>query len=292
MNYLQIVQQIAEKRSFLIVGLDSDYDKIPECVKAQAAKESGDVWNPIKMFNQAVIDATAPYAVGYKLNSAFYEKFGMQGIGALYNTVGYIKDRYPEMLVIVDAKRGDIGNTSECYATAVFDNLNADAVTVAPYMGYDSVEPFLKHEGKWTILLALTSNKGSDDFQMKLLGMDEGYMFERVLRIASSWQPLPDHINAEQMMFVVGATHPKMFQDVRRIVPDHFLLVPGVGAQGGSLRSVVAYGINENFCCLLVNSSRGIIFAGKDVHYAEAAGNKARELQQEMSELLSEYTRM
>lgn len=291
MNYLQIVQQIAEKRSFLIVGLDSDYDKIPACVKSQAAKAPNDVWSPMRKFNEAIIDATAPYTVGYKLNSAFYEKFGMQGIGALYNTVKYIKDNYPEMLVILDAKRGDIGNTSECYAKAAFDDLQADALTVAPYMGYDSVEPFLRHEGKWTILLALTSNKGSEDFQQTLTA-DKTFVFEEVLRIASTWEPFPDRLNAEQMMFVVGATKVEWFKEVRKIVPDHFLLVPGVGAQGGSLRAVVENGINREFCCLLVNSSRGIIFASKDDDFASVAGQKAAEIQKEMSALLDEFTLM
>jgi len=282
-NYLQVVDQIKRKSSFLIVGLDSDYSKFPPNVQFP------DVELAIMRFNKAIIEATAAYAVGYKLNSAFYECHGIAGLKALRDTVRYIKEKYPEMLVILDAKRGDIGNTSACYARAAFDSFQADAVTVAPYMGYDSVEPFLRYKDKWTILLALTSNKGSADFQ-QLLTKDETFVFENVLRTASKWELHSDTMNAEQMMFVVGATQADWFKKIRQIVPDHFLLVPGVGAQGGSLRAVVENGINREFCCLLVNASRSIIFASKDDNFAMAAAHKAAEMQKEMSDLLKEFT--
>lgn len=276
MNYLQIVEQIAQKRSFLCVGLDTDYKKLPDCLKN--APEA------LSVFNKAVIDATAPYTVAYKLNVAFYESEGTAGWNALAETIDYLRASYPEILVIADAKRGDIGNTSEMYARAMFDNLNADAVTVAPYMGEDSIAPFLKHKDKWTIILGLTSNPGSRDFQFQILP-DGRPLYQHVLETAAAWG------NKENTMFVVGATQAPMLQDIREIVPEHFLLVPGVGAQGGSLEDVALYGMNEN-CGLLVNSSRGIIYASHDQDFAEAAGQKAAELQQRMAELLEEYTNL
>lgn len=255
------------------MGLDSDIKKIPEHLL--------DADDPLYTFNKAIIDATAPYCVAYKPNLAFYESMGVKGWLAFEKTVAYIRQRYPQQFIIADAKRGDIGNTSEMYARSFFDEMKLDAVTVAPYMGEDSVKPFLLYPERWVILLALTSNEGSHDFQ---LTTDEkgDRLFEKVLRISQQWG------TDEQMMYVVGATRAQLFEDVRKIVPTHFLLVPGVGVQRGSLEEVCRYGMN-NQCGLLVNSSRGIIYASNREDYAAAAGNEARTLQQEMKEMLNKY---
>lgn len=267
MNSAQLFQNIIEKQSFLCVGLDSDIEKLPECLK--------DKDDSVFEFNKQIIDATAPYTVAYKPNIAFYECYGVKGWNSLIKTVDYIKTNYPDMFVIADAKRGDIGNTSNMYAKAFFENMPFDAVTVAPYMGEDSVKPFLAYEGKWTVLLALTSNKGADDFQYH--NEDGIRLFERVLFLSSEHWGTKDNI-----MYVVGATRAEMLRDVRKIIPNHFILVPGVGAQGGSLEAVAKYGMNEQ-CGLLVNSSRGIIFADKTENFAAVAGEKAKEMQQEMA---------
>ena len=226
-------------------------------------------------FNQAIIDTTAPYCVAYKPNLAFYESRGIDGMIAFENTITYLHSHYPNHFIIADAKRGDIGNTSKMYAQTFFEEYNIDSVTVAPYMGEDSVKPFLEYDGKWVILLALTSNKGSHDFQ--LTEDKEGErLFEKVLKKSQEWG------NDENMMYVVGATQGKMFEDIRKVAPSHFLLVPGVGAQGGSLQEVCKYGIIKD-CGLLVNSSRGIIYASNGDDFAEVAGQKAKELQAEMA---------
>ena len=270
MNRQELIEQIKQKRSFLCVGLDTDPKKMPQCVF--------DLYDPIFEFNKAIIDATAPYCVAYKPNLAFYEAYGIHGMTAFKKTVSYIKEKHPHHFIIADAKRGDIGNTSKMYARTFFEEYNVDALTVAPYMGEDSITPFLEYEDKWVIVLALTSNKGSRDFQ--LLEDKFGYrLFERVLNESQRWG------STENMMFVVGATQGDLLKDVRRCVPNHFLLVPGVGAQGGSLEEVCKYAMTKD-CGLLVNSSRGIIYACDDDHYAEVAGNKARELQQQMAEVL------
>ena len=271
MTRQELIQQIKQKRSFLCVGLDTDPKKMPQCVF--------DLHDPIFEFNKAIIDATAPYCVAYKPNLAFYETYGIKGMEAFVKTCEYIKENHPNHLIIADAKRGDIGNTSQMYARTFFEEYNIDALTVAPYMGEDSVTPFLQYEGKWVILLALTSNKGSHDFQLTEDAQGER-LFEKVLKKSQEWG------NTDNMMYVVGATQGKMFEDIRKLAPDHFLLVPGVGAQGGSLQEVCKYGMNKD-CGLLVNSSRGIIYASNDDHFAEVAGNKARELQQEMDEELT-----
>ena len=273
MTRQELIEQIRLKRSFLCVGLDTDPKKIPQCVF--------DLHDPVFEFNKAIIDATAPYCVAYKPNLAFYEAYGLKGMESFVKTVRYLQEKHPHHLIIADAKRGDIGNTSEMYARTFFEEYNVDALTVAPYMGEDSVTPFLKYEGKWVIVLALTSNKGSHDLQLTQDAEGER-LFEKVLRVSQQWG------TDENMMFVVGATQGRMFEDVRRVAPHHFLLVPGVGAQGGSLEEVCRYGMNEE-CGLLVNSSRGIIFASQDDHFAEIAGNKARELQQQMDEELRKH---
>lgn len=266
----QLIQQIFAKKSFLCVGLDTDAKKIPAHLL--------DLHDPIVEFNKAIIDATAPYCVAYKPNLAFYEAHGTHGMIAFKKTVEYIRERHPHHFIIADAKRGDIGNTSKMYARTFFDEYDVDMLTVAPYMGEDSVTPFLEYDGKWVALLALTSNKGSLDFQ---LTKDENgeRLFEKVMRKAQEWS------TPQNMMFVVGATRGEMFKDVRRLAPHHFLLVPGVGAQGGSLEEVCQYGMTSD-CGLLVNSSRGIIYASDDEDFAEMAGNKAREMQQAMEKLL------
>jgi len=270
MNYKQLVENIKHKRSFLCVGLDTDIKKIPAHL---AGNEDA-----IFLFNKAIIDATAPYCVAYKPNMAFYESLGVKGWIALEKTIRYIKEHHPDQFIIADAKRGDIGNTSTMYARSFFEHLDVDAITVAPYMGEDSVTPFLGYNGKWIILLALTSNKGSHDFQ--LIKDDSGkYLFENVILKAREWA------TTEQLMFVVGATQGKLFKDIRTIAPDNFLLVPGVGAQGGSLEEVAKYGMNRD-CGLLVNSSRGIIYASQGEDFADAAGSEARKLAEQMSLLL------
>ena len=274
MNKQQIIDNIARKGSFLCVGLDTDLKKMPQHIIANSATTA----EAIFAFNKAIIDATAPYCVAYKPNLAFYECFGIEGWQAFEQTVNYIKTNHPDQFIIADAKRGDIGNTSAMYARTFFEGTQVDALTIAPYMGEDSVTPFLTYPGKWAVLLALTSNKGSHDFQ--LTADTEGErLFERVLRVSQQWG------TDEQMMYVVGATQGKLFEDIRRIAPRHFLLVPGVGAQGGSLEEVCRYGMTPR-CELLVNSSRGIIYADSTEEFAKVAGEKARELQEQMQKLL------
>ena len=267
MTRKELIQQIREKQSFICVGLDTDLKKIPQ----HLLKEE----DPIFAFNKAIIDATAPYCVSYKPNLAFYEAFGVKGLMAFEKTIKYLKQHYPQHFIIADAKRGDIGNTSAMYARTFFEEYDVDSLTVAPYMGEDSVTPFLGYEGNWVILLALTSNKGSHDFQLTE-SPDGERLFEKVLRRSQLWA------NDQQMMYVVGATQGQMFEDIRRLAPTHFLLVPGVGAQGGSLHEVCKYGMIKD-CGLLVNSSRGIIYASNGEDFAAAAAQKAQELQQEMA---------
>lgn len=280
MERKELIQQIRDKRSFLCVGLDPDIKKIPQCVidECKADLEDGEEYDDslaIMLFNQYIIDATAPYCVAYKPNLAFYESLGANGMVAYEETVSYIRDNYPNHFIIADAKRGDIGNTSAMYARSFFEGSSqVDALTVAPYMGEDSVTPFLGYKDKWVILLALTSNKGSHDFQL-MQDADGERLFKKVLKTSQQWG------TKDNMMYVVGATQGKMFEDIRKIVPDHFLLVPGVGAQGGSLEEVCLYGMNAD-CGLLVNSSRGIIFASNGADFADVAAQKARELQEQM----------
>ena len=274
MNKQQIIDNIARKGSFLCVGLDTDLKKMPQHIIANSATTAEAIFT----FNKAIINATAPYCVAYKPNLAFYECFGIEGWQAFEQTVNYIKTNHPDQFIIADAKRGDIGNTSAMYARTFFEGTQVDALTIAPYMGEDSVTPFLTYPGKWAVLLALTSNKGSHNFQ--LTADTEGErLFERVLRVSQQWG------TDEQMMYVVGATQGKLFEDIRRIAPRHFLLVPGVGAQGGSLEEVCRYGMTPR-CELLVNSSRGIIYADSTEDFAKVAGEKARELQEQMQKLL------
>lgn len=270
MERKQLIEQIFTKKSFLCVGLDTDLDKVPKFLLNEE--------DPIFSFNKAIIDATAPYCVAYKPNLAFYECYGLKGMEAFEKTITYLKEKYPNHFIIADAKRGDIGNTSKMYAQTFFKEYNVDALTIAPYMGEDSVKPFLEYEGKWVILLALTSNKGSHDFQL-FEDKDGVRLFERVLGKAQEWG------TTENLMFVVGATQGSLFADIRKLAPDSFLLVPGVGAQGGSLQEVCKYGMNKD-CGLLVNSSRGIIYASSEANFAEIAGEKAKELQQEMEKEL------
>lgn len=270
MNKQEIFENIQRKKSFLCVGLDTDVNKIPE----HLFDESDDA---IFEFNKRIIDATADYCVAYKPNLAFYESIGLEGREVLERTVEYIRTNYPDQFIIADAKRGDIGNTSAMYARTFFGNMNFDAVTVAPYMGEDSVSPFLTYENKWVILLALTSNKGAFDFQF--MTEDGERLFEKVLKTSQKWG------NDDNMMYVVGATKAEMLADIRKIAPNHFLLVPGVGAQGGSLQEVAKYGMNST-CGLLVNSSRQIIYASSEADFAEAARVEAVKVQQEMEDLL------
>ncbi len=274
MNYTQIVKQIKHKKSFLCIGLDSDMRKIPQFLLRE--KE------PLFVFNKQIIDETSRFAVAYKPNLAFYESQGAEGWSILAQTVRYIRSEYPEMFLIADAKRGDIGNTSGLYARAFFEEMDFDAVTVAPYMGYDSVSPFLDYPDRWIILLALTSNQGAADFQFIRNRETGDHLFESVLRTAKQWG------SKENTMFVVGATKAEMLKNIREIIPDHFLLVPGVGAQGGSLAEVAENGLNKQ-CGLLVNSSRGIIYASNDHNFAEIAGEKARVIQEEMSTILIQH---
>lgn len=267
MNRQELIEQIKTKKSFLCVGLDTDLKKIPQHLLNDN--------DPIFTFNKNIIDATAPYCVAYKPNLAFYEAFGVKGMIAFEKTVNYLNKNYPDHFVIADAKRGDIGNTSKMYARTFFEEYDVDALTVAPYMGEDSVTPFLGYEGKWVILLALTSNKGSHDFQLTA-DTDGERLFEKVIRTSQQWGDI------NNMMYVVGATQGKMFEDIRKVAPESFLLVPGVGAQGGSLEEVCRYGMTTD-CGLLVNSSRGIIYASAGEDYAEVAGEKAKELQEQMA---------
>jgi orotidine-5'-phosphate decarboxylase len=271
MNHNDLFENIRKKKSFLCVGLDSEIEKIPLTLRKEK--------DPVFEFNRRIIDATSQYSVAYKPNVAFYECYGADGWKSLEKTVNYIKDNYPDIFVIADAKRGDIGNTSKMYAKAFLENMSFDAITVAPYMGEDSVTPFLSYEGKWIVLLALTSNKGADDFQYH--DEDGIRLFERVLTVSQKWGSL------NNIMYVVGATRAEMLKEIRRIVPDHFLLVPGIGAQGGSLKEVVKYGMN-NKCGLLVNSSRGIIFADNSNNFDKVAGEKAQEIQDDMEKYLYE----
>ena len=266
MNRQQLVKEIFTKKTFLCVGLDTDINKIPDFLKNDK--------NAIFEFNKAIIDATAPYCVAYKPNLAFYECYGVDGINAFERTISYIRGAYPNHFIIADAKRGDIGNTSAMYAKSFFEGFNVDALTVAPYMGEDSVNPFPGYKDKWVIVLALTTSKGRPDVQRTEDNSGEP-LFEKVIRKTQQWG------TEENMMYVVGATQGKMFSDIRRVAPNSFLLVPGVGAQGGSMQEVCKYGIIKD-CGLLVNSSRGIIYAGHDEHFADAAKQKARELQQQM----------
>ena len=275
MNRQQLINEIFTKKTFLCVGLDTDINKIPAYLKNED--------DPIFAFNKAIIDATAPYCVAYKPNLAFYECYGLKGMLAFEKTIQYIKENHPNHFIIADAKRGDIGNTSKMYAQTFFEEYNLDSVTVAPYMGEDSVKPFLEYDGKWVILLALTSNKGSHDFQLTEDKQGER-LFEKVLKKSQEWG------TTENLMYVVGATQGKMFEDIRRMAPEHFLLVPGVGAQGGSLQEVCKYGMTKD-CGLLVNSSRGIIYASTDTDFAEIAAVKAKELQEEMAVELERIVR-
>lgn len=272
MTKQQLIENIRRRESFLCVGLDSDRKKLPHHLLGDD--------DPIYSFNKAIIDATAPYCVAYKPNVAFYESEGVEGWITLEKTVNYLKQNYPDHLIIADAKRGDIGNTSAMYARCFFEKLDVDALTIAPYMGEDSVTPFLTYPNKWVIVLALTSNKGSHDFQLLEDKASGERLFEHVLRRSQVWG------NESNTMFVVGATQGRMFEDVRKVAPRHFLLVPGVGAQGGSLEEVCRYGITDE-CGLLVNSSRGIIFADTSEQFAQVAGEKARELQEEMKTYLN-----
>lgn len=273
MTRKELIASIQRKRSFLCVGLDTDLKKVP----AHLLQEE----DPVFAFNKAIIDATAPYCVAYKPNLAFYESMGVKGWIAFEKTVAYLRENYPDQFIIADAKRGDIGNTSAMYARTFFEEMDLDAVTVAPYMGEDSVTPFLGYEGKWVILLALTSNKGSHDFQLTEDAQGEK-LFEKVLRKSQEWA------GNDQMMYVVGATQGKAFEDIRCIAPNHFLLVPGIGAQGGSLEEVCKYGMTSE-CGLIVNSSRAIIYADATECFAQVAGEKAREVQAQMAQELDRY---
>ncbi len=269
MKTAYLEQQIRQKKSFLCVGLDTDLEKVPPHLL--------DEEDPIFEFNKTIIDATQQWAVAYKPNIAFYEAYGISGWQSLKKTIDYLNSTYPEMFTIADAKRGDIGNTAKRYAKAFFEDLNFDSITVAPYMGHDSVEPFLEFPDKHTILLALTSNSGASDFQTKKLQGVE--LYKQVLKRST------EYINAENLMYVVGATQASYLAEIRKLVPDHFLLVPGVGAQGGSLAEVCQYGLNDKVG-LLVNSSRGIIYASQGKDFGEAARAKAMELQHEMAHYL------
>ncbi len=271
MTHAELFRNIIEKESFLCVGLDTDINLIPSHLKS--AKD------PVFEFNKQIIDATHKYAIAYKPNLAFYEAMGSKGWESLEKTVEYIPK---DIFTIADAKRADIGNTSNMYAKAFFENLNFDSVTVNPYMGEDSVTPFLTHEGKWVILLAATSNKGSFDFQDLMTENHSEKLYERVIRKSSEWG------NSENLMYVVGATRAESLVTVRMIVPEHFLLIPGVGAQGGSLEAVCKYGMNKR-CGLIVNSSRGIIYAGNDEHFASSAAAAAQEIQEKMARQLQQF---
>lgn len=266
MNRSQLVQQIQQKRSYLCVGLDTDIEKVPQQLKSSP--------DAVFQFNKSIIDATKEFCVAYKINTAFYEALGLKGWDAMEKTVNYIPSTH---LKIADAKRGDIGNTSAQYAKAFFETLNFDAITVAPYMGEDSVRPFLEYKNKWTIVLGLTSNKGAADFELKKTG--EEFLYEKVLRTVSQWGTF------ENLMFVVGATQASELKNIRKIIPDHFLLIPGVGAQGGSLKDVSEYGMNSD-CGLLVNASRAVIYASQKENFAEEAKRAAKEYQNEMSKYL------
>ena len=269
MTSKELFENIKKKRSFLCIGLDTDIAKIPRFLL--------DTTDPLFAFNKQIIDATHDLAVAYKPNLAFYETLGVNGWNSLEKTVNYLKYKYPDIFIIADAKRGDIGNTSSMYAKAFFDHMEFDAVTVAPYMGEDSVKPFMTYVDKWVILLALTSNKGAANFQYMTEGGER--LFEKVIKTSKEWG------TTDSLMYVVGATKAEMLGDIRKIIPEHFLLVPGVGAQGGSLKEVAENGMNSQ-CGLLVNSSRGIIYAANDESFADKARNAAKVVQEEMSGLL------
>lgn len=271
----QLIDNIFSRKSFLCVGLDTDIKKIPQHLLNEE--------NPLFAFNKAIIDATAPYCVAYKPNLAFYESEGIRGTEALEMTVEYLRKNYPGHFIIADAKRGDIGNTAALYARAFFEKMDFNALTVAPYMGEDSVKPFLGYKDKWVILLALTSNKGSLDFQFTEDASGEP-LWKKVILTSQKWA------GSDEMMYVVGATQGKMFEEIRKVAPDNFLLVPGVGAQGGSLEEVCRYGITRD-CGLLVNSSRGIIYASTDTDFAEAAAREAKNLRDQMAAILDSINR-
>ncbi len=277
MQKQMLINEIKKKKSFLCVGLDSDIEKIPMSIKKSVNKS--DQFE----FNRRIIDSTASYTVAYKLNLAFYESLGIPGLVAFQDTIEYLRMKYPEILIIADAKRGDIGNTSTQYAKAFFEIFDCDAVTVAPYMGKDSVSPFLKYESNWTIILDHTSNDGSKDLQTLHIEETGDLVYEHMLKKALEWGATPG-----KSMFVIGATKAESLQFVRKIVPDHFLLIPGVGAQGGSLEEVAKYGINKE-CGLLVNNSRGIIFASSERDFDLTARKKAIEMQQQMEGILMKY---
>lgn len=269
MTRKNLIENIKLKMSFLCIGLDSDINKIPNHLL--------EMDDPVFEFNKAIIDATNDLVIAYKPNLAFYESRGLEGWESLEKTINYLNNNYPGIFSIADAKRGDIGNTSKQYATAFFEKMNFNALTVAPYMGEDSVVPFLEFDDKWVILLALTSNKGASDFQY-LINKDKK-LFEEVITTSQKWS------GKDKIMYVVGATKAEMLHDIRKIVPDHFLLVPGIGAQGGSLEEVVRYGMNKD-CGLIVNSSRGIIYASPEKDFAQTAREKAREIQAQMEQQL------
>ncbi len=272
MTRKDLIDQIHKKKSFLSVGLDTDLAKIPTYLLSEE--------DPIFTFNKEIIDATHKFAVAYKMNTAFYEAEGKKGWKSLNKTIEYLNDEYPEVFTIADAKRGDIGNTSAMYAKAFLQEMSFDSVTVAPYMGKDSVEPFLAVRNKHTILLALTSNEGAFDFQT--LKSDGTEIYKKVIETSKTWK------NAEMLMYVIGATKAEFLADIRKIIPDSFLLVPGIGAQGGSLEEVCKYGMNQDVG-LLVNSSRHIIYASESSNFAEIAAAKAEVLQREMAELMDQY---
>lgn len=302
MNYTELFENIQKKRSFLCVGLDPVLEKMPECCRTQE--------NPLFHFNKAIIDATAPYAVAYKPNCAFYEAYGTSGWQQFEQTVRYIKENYPDILIIADAKRGDIGNTAKMYAKAFYENLPCDAVTLAPYMGSDSITPFLQYEGKWAIVLAMTSNASAEEYETLQVSSANATEPERVCASATSAEPEPHQVCAsapsaeplfkrvicnsmklagrDNLMFVVGATRPQKLKEIRAFCPDNFLLVPGVGAQGGTLPEVAANGMNSH-CGLLVNSSRGIIYAGSDENFALASAAEAAKIAKEMATELTAH---
>lgn len=269
MNYQQLVGEIKRKQSFLCVGLDTDLKKIPSHIRDKAD-------DPVFEFNKAIIDATLDYAIAYKPNLAFYEASGVEGLKSLEKTIQYINGR---AFTIADAKRGDIGNTAEMYAHAFYNHYGFDSITLSPYMGADTIEPFLKHKDKWSIILALTSNPGAEDFEM--LKVDDDFLFEKVLKKFGK-------ASAQQIMFVVGATRPQYFEIVRKHAPDNFLLVPGIGAQGGSLEDVCRYGLNSN-AGLIVNSSRQIIYADSGIDFDVKAAEQAKQIQQQMKQMLVEF---
>jgi len=274
MDYAQLFSNIKRKKSFLCIGLDTDSHKIPKILK--------DDENPVFKFNKQIIDRTASFCVAYKPNIAFYEAAGAAGWINLQMTVNYIRGKYPDIFIIADAKRADIGNSSKMYAKAFFEEMDFDAITVNPYMGEDSVAPFLSYKNKWAIILALTSNPGASNFQLALDSISNMHLFELVIKDSISWG------NKENMMFVVGATKAEMLADIRKIIPDNFILVPGIGAQGGSLSDVARFGMNQQ-CGLLINSSRNIIYADATDQFAVKAGEEAQKIQAEMEVLLRQF---